>query len=352
MRRTVAAFALDNDGVQSATTVRAAFTDPEEFWSSPLYRHLSDLVAGDDYLVEVAAHARAGQVPTFAFFGAIHGLLLAGAEHPLADFYASLRGERARPPAQAGPELVSFVRTHEAAIIDIVSGRLVQTNHVRRAVGLRLALASIATTVGDRPAHLLEIGSSAGLLMRQDRYGYQLGDRRFGDRDSPVQLSTEWRSADPVPDLDALPAIASTCGIDLHPLDPAVEADRRWLEALVWPEDREKAAQLHAALELAAAHPVDVIAGDAREACAVWAARIPPGVPRIVFHCATRMHVPVEQRPAFDDAIRDIGQDGPLFHIAIEGDGLQIAEPDSDLIRRFDGDGHLAWIGPAERSTC
>lgn len=183
----------DTAGVQSVDAVSAAFTDPEEFWSSPLYRHLSVVVAEDPYLVGVAAHTRDGQVPTFAFFGAVHALLLSGVEHPLADYYPSLQGDGALAPAGAGPALVSFARRYESAIVDMLSTRLVQTNQVRRAVGLRLALAAIAPTVGNQPAHLLEVGSSAGLLLRHAHYGYLLGGHPFGDRSSPVQLVTEWR---------------------------------------------------------------------------------------------------------------------------------------------------------------
>ena len=332
--------------MQSLESVRAAFTDPEEFWSSPLYRRLCRAVVEEPYLIGLAAHTRAGQVPTFAFLGAVHSLLLGGAQHPLAEYYPSLIGENARPPDTAGPELLSFGRLHESEIVDIVSTRLVQTNHVRRAVGLRLALASLAASIGSAPAHLLEIGSSAGLLMRHSRYGYRLGGRRFGDLSSPVQLVTEWRSQQPVPDLDAIPGIATTCGIDLHPIDPAKEADRRWLEALVWPEDRDKAAQLRQALTLAAAVPVEVMAGDAADLCPVWSARIPHGEPRIVFHCATRMHVAADRRDRFDQAIESIGEDGPLYHVAIEGDGIQVAEPNQPALSRFDGDGHLAWVMP------
>ena len=338
----------DNALVQSFAAVRAAFVDPEEFWSSPLYRHLSAVVASDPYLIELAAHAREGQVPTFAFFGAVHALLLGGAEHPLADHYPSLRGDGARSPDGSGAALQSFAHVHESDIVEIVSTRLVQTNQVQRTVGLRLALAAIAPSLGSRPAHLLEIGSSAGLLMRQAHYGYRLGGRQFGDRSSPVQLETEWRSELPAPDLDAIPTIASTTGIDLHPLDPAIDADRAWLEALVWPEDRDKAALLHAALTLAATVPVDVIAGAAQDACSVWSRRIPHGDPRIVFHSATRMHVPLDQRADFDRAIDDLGMDGPIFHIAIEGAGIQISEPGKPAIRHFDNDGHLAWVIPEQ----
>ncbi len=332
--------------MQSVDAVSAAFTDPEEFWSSPLYRHLSGVVAEDPYLIGLAAHTRDGQVPTFAFFGAVHALLLDGVEHPLADYYPSLRGDGALAPAGAGPALLSFARGYESDIVEILSLRLVQTNQVRRAVGLRLALAAIAPSVGNQPAHLLEVGSSAGLLLRHARYGYLLGSHQFGDRSSPVQLVTEWRSLQPVPDLDAIPVLASTSGVDLNPLNPSIAADRRWLEALIWPEDRDKATLLHHALTLAASVPVNVIAGDAEDTCPVWSAGIPVDEPRIVFHCATRMHVPLDCRGSFDRAINDVAHDGPLYRIAIEGDGIEITGPGGDTTRPFDGDGHLAWVTP------
>jgi hypothetical protein len=338
----------DTAAVQGIDDVRAAFTEPEEFWSSPLYRELSGVVAGDPYLVSLAAYTRDGQVPTFAFFAAVHALLLAGAEHPLADYYASLRGDTALPPDGAGDHLLAFAHEHEAAIIGIVSTRLVQTNHVRRAVGLRLGLAAITPSLGDRPAHLLEVGASAGLLLRHGHYGYRLGGRQFGDPGSPVQLDAEWRSVQPPPDLDASPVVASTCGVDLNPLDVSITADRRWLEALVWPEDRDKAGLLREALALAAQVPVEIVAGDAVDLCPTWSARIPDGEPRIVFHCATRMHVPVQRRADFDRAIDDIGRDGPLYRIAIEGNGIEIAEPARPASRRFNAEGHLGWAALAD----
>lgn len=92
--------------------------------------------------------------------------------------------------------------------------------------------------------------------------------------------------------------------------------------------------------------PVDVVAGDAIELCAAWSARVPPGEARIVFHSATRMHVPTHRRAAFDRAIGEISSDGPTYRIAIEGEGIQITEPGQAPVRRFDVDGHLAWAAP------
>jgi len=330
--------------------VRAAFVDPQEFWSSPLYRHLSAVVAGDSFLVGLAAHARAGQGPTFAFFGAVHSLLLGGAPHELGEYYPSVRGMSARPVDNcAGGALISFAHQHADELQQILHTRLVQTNHVQRAVGLRLGLFAIATAVGSRPAHLLEVGSSAGLVVRQARYGYQLGAESFGDRTSPIQLSAQWRSDRPVPDLDDVPLLASTAGIDLNPLNPEDEGDRRWLEALVWPEDRAKAQLMRAALTLAAQVPITVLKGDAVDRCPDWAHTIPSGAPRIVFHCATRMHVPTQRLTLFDNAINNIGKGGPLYVIAIEGAGLTITHPDGRTDVAFDVDGHLEWAQPADR---
>jgi hypothetical protein len=334
--------------VQDADAVRAAFTEPREFWSSPLYRNLSSVVAGDGRLVGLAAHARAGQWPTFAFFGAIHALLLGGVRHPLADYYPSLRGAGARAPDDAaGAALRDFAGEHESVLRGILEARLVQTNHFQRSMGLRLGLAAVAERTGQAPVHLLEVGTSAGLVLRQAAYGYVLGGRHYGLRDSPVQLVSQWRSDQPVPDLDAVPALASVTGIDLNPLDPANEEDRRWLEALVWPEDTHKAEQLRTALAVAARSPVPVLAGDAVDLCPQWAAGVPAGDVRVVFHCATRMHVPRERLSRFDAAIDGTGDDGPLYRIAIEVTGIVITGPDGSAVRPYDVEGHLGWVRPA-----
>jgi hypothetical protein len=333
--------------VQDLAAVREAFADPKEFWSSPLYRRLSTVVAADPFLVGIAAHARAGQGPTFAFFGAVHAVLLDGTQEELAEYYQSIRGTSARPPDdEAGRALTAFAHKHADRLRSMLGTRLVQTNHVQRAFGLRLGLATVAPDLDARPVHLLEVGSSAGLVLRQAFYGYQLGDRCFGDRASEIQLAAEWRSHVPIPDLDAIPALASTTGIDLNPLNPDDEGDRRWLEALVWPENGEQTRLMRAALNHASDHPVTILAGDAVDRCPEWSRTVPAGDVRIVFHCATRMHVPHERRALFDRSIDDIGRDGPLYRIAVEGDGLIITDPNGHTEKAFDVDGHLAWVKP------
>jgi len=337
--------------------VRAAFEEPVEFTTSPLYRCLSRTVAATDQLLGLACLGRPGQYPTFLFFGAVHLLLLGGAAHPLARFYPSIAGEQALPPGDAGPALVSFCREHEAELAKTISARLVQTSQVQRAAGLRLGLSVIAGEVPG-PVHVIEVGASAGLNLRFGRYGYQLNGRQFGDPASPVQLVAECHGPGPLPDLDRQPAIASVLGIDLHPVDAADPAERAWLEALVWPENHGQRALLTAALDLAAADPPPVRAGDVVDVLPGIAGALPAGQPRVVFHAATRLHVPAGRLAAFDAAIERAGDTGPLWWLSIEGPDVQNARLRTGRrgpalrLRRPGGaaqtiavvDGHLRWI--------
>ncbi len=335
--------------------VRRAFQHPREFTSSPLYRALSRTVADDDRLLDLASHGRAGQYPTFLFFGAVHLLLLAGADHPLSGFFPSVVGAAASSSDEAGPALRSFCALHEAELVEVISTHLVQTNDVRRSLGLRIGLSTIAPDVTG-PLHLIEVGASAGLNLRFDRYGYRVDGRRFGDSASPVQIIADTRGTRPVPDLDALPDIATTLGVDLNPIDLLDPAARAWLEALVWPENHRQRALLAAALDLAAADPPQIRAGDVVDVLPHLADLIPDGEPRVVFHFATRLHVPADRLDAFDEAIASCGRTGPMWRLSIEsasdlrvsttdpGGPLLLATPDGGSRVIATVDGHLDWV--------
>jgi len=144
-----------------------------------------------------------------------------------------------------------------------------------------------------------------------------------------------------------LPALASVSGIDLNPLDARNPDDRRWLEALVWPENRHEATLLHHALEIVAADPPPIRAGDAIEVCPALAASLPSGEPRVVFHAVTRLHVPAERLPLFDAAIASLGRDAPLYWLSFEGQGeLALRDPSGTLTHLARVEGHLEWVEP------
>src|SRR5215475_14191641 len=57
---------------------------------SPLYERLSLGIANDPELLTIAAQAKSGQPVPNLFLGAVHFMLLGGAQHPLAHFYPSI----------------------------------------------------------------------------------------------------------------------------------------------------------------------------------------------------------------------------------------------------------------------
>jgi hypothetical protein len=275
-------------------------------------------------------------------------------------------GAAARPAGEAGPALLSFGRAYAAELAETIRTRLVQTSVVQRTLGLRIGLSAIAALdPAGGPLHVIEVGASAGLNLRFERYGYRLSGRQYGDPGSPVQLAAEVYGTAPLPDLDRMPALGRVQGVDLNPIDATDPDAREWLEALVWPENHAQRALLGQALALAAADPPPIEAGDAVDVLPDLAAGLPAGEPRLVFHAATRMHVPRERRRAFDAAIRAVGATGPLWWISVEGSPKPDPRPQPArsgaalLLRDPAGttrtvavvDGHLRWIETLERQV-
>jgi hypothetical protein len=333
------------------------------YTTSPLYQSLCKVVPQDQSLLELLTQRQPGQQASFLLFGAVHYLLLSGVQHPLRDFYPSLSKDLTADPEKAGPVLLDFCHTYHDKLGTLIRTRLVQTNVVKRSVGLFVAL----WTVGRRckqPVHLIEVGASAGIHLHFDRYRYVIGDRVFGQRDAKVTIETQWRGKQPPPHLDELPQIVSRIGIDLNPVDVTDPRERLWLRALVWPENQHEADLLAAALESVAKEPPTIVAGDAIDVCPRLAQHLPPGEPRVVFHAATRMHVPIERRTAFDEAIDAIGEHGPLYHVwqeptsaphagmASDSRGvLALHGPGDDQpVPLLQVDGHMEWIAPLDTS--
>ena len=292
-------------------------------------------------------------------FGAVRYLLLSGAEHPLRGFFVPVNQALAADPRQAGPMLLDFCHTYRDELEPLIRTHLVQTNVVKRSVGLVIALWAVRRRC-KQPVHVIEVGASAGIHLHFDRYRYNIGGRVYGRPDAKVVIEPQWRGSGPSPDFDDLPPIASRLGVDLNPIDVTDPTERLWLRALVWPENPQEEAQLTAALESVASDPPPMVAGDAIDVCPQLAARLPRGEPRVVFHAATRMHVPADRRAAFDAAIDALGEDGPLYHAwheppsaphhGVEADPRGVVAlhgPEDDKPAALaQVDGHLDWIAP------
>lgn len=327
--------------------------------SSPLYEQLSLAIAADPEpeLLELASVARPGQPLPNLLFAAAHLRLLDGVSHPLADYYPSVGGSRP-PDAGAYPHFRAFCLAQRAAIVPLLQEGRVQTNEVRRCALLLPAFGLAARLGGGRPLALIEIGASAGLNLLWDRYAYRYSDgRKLGDPHSPVRLSCVAEGDPPLP--AALPAVACRVGVDLNPLDSNDVEQRRWLRALVWPEQAERAALLEAALAVARCDPPRMVAGDALAALPALLAELPPGTTPCVYHSQTVNQFSDDARVALRALLDGYGQQRDFAHISIEAEradehpALRLAfygggvRTEQLLARCHAHGGWLRWLDPA-----
>jgi hypothetical protein len=321
------------------------------FNDSPLYQTLTATVAGDDALLEIASHARAGQQPLNLMMAATHRIVAGDPTQAFARFFPTVAGADAEPPAAAAAEYPGFCSDHRAALVELLETRLVQTNEPARATAIRYALHEVGRRSGG-PVTFLEIGPSAGIQLRFDRWGVCTGGRRFGPVDPPLTIQTEWRSAGPPPDLDAIAPIRERFGVDLHPVDATDPGERRWLQALVWPEHVDRYRQLGEALDAVAADPPQILGGDAIESLPrLDAERIAADVDLVVFHSMVRIHVPRARRRAFDASIAALAEKRRLFHISLEhGDQgpalLSLTDSEGEDVTLARVHGHGRWLSP------
>lgn len=207
-------------------------------------------------------------------------------------------------PEEQYPEWAMWVRTHASAVVDECSRRSLQTNEPLRCAALLPALADIAG-----PLALLEIGASAGLCLYPDRYSYRYApgpDLDPANAVSPVVLHSAYRGDGPGL---RLPEVVWRAGIDVAPLDAADPADRGFLTSLVWPGEQGRVERIEAALDLVAADPPVLVAGDATAPGVLEgvAALAPVGATLVVTLPGVLPHIPRAGRERIFEALGELG---------------------------------------------
>ena len=198
-------------------------------------------------------------------------------------------------PLGGYPEWREFAIAHWAALRTEALVRLTQTNEPGRCAALLPALSLIPG-----PLALLEVGASAGLCLYPDRYSYRYdGGHSLHPADGPSTVLLECETSGGMPVPAALPQIVWRAGIDLAPLDVRSEADSRWLETLIWPEQHDRLQRIRAAADIVRADPPLLVAGDAADALAGLAAQAPPGATLVVVSSGVLVYVARPRREFF-----------------------------------------------------
>lgn len=279
-----------------------------------------DIVRGGPVARTMAGHeGAAGSVPPLRLLGAVHRLVLSGAAPGLAPFYPSVGGtydgDRAWP---------AFLAVVSAGVPGL--DRTVQTNEVGRAAALLGGFHAVSLAYR-RPLRLLEVGASAGLLLRFDSYRYDGPSLSWGD--SPLRLA--------IPDLPLDPAfrVAERRGCDRSPIDPASEDGRLTLLSYVWPDQADRIERLRAALDVAARVPVVVDEADAVTWVRDRLAEDPGGAVPVVFHSVVMQYLAPAAREAFVATVAEAA--GPRAWLRFEPEG-------ADFLVRL-----TTWPGGEER---
>ncbi len=248
-------------------------------------------------------------------FGALRALALRG-DSPLSALY---------PPRAATLDRAALVRELNAALaadrgyFAAMLQQPPQTNEIGRSAVLLGGFSEIARCTR-KPLALLEIGASAGLNLRWDRYRYELGSVGWGDPASPVRIASQWRGK--LPALAQTIEVASRAGCDTAPMDPRSAEDRRRLKAYVWPEQSERVDRLDAALRLACTDDIDVERADAAQWLGQQLAERRPGVATVVYHSIVWQYLAAATKDKARASIEEAGEratvDAPLAWLALE----------------------------------
>lgn len=247
--------------------------------------------------------------------GALHALSRSGAAAGLAALYPP----NPLPSAETlWADLQGAFVAHEATLLPWLD-LAPQTNEVARSAVLMAGLAVVATETG-LPLALRELGASAGLNLRLDRYRNELGSRVLGDPASEVRLKPEWDGPD-VP--DAVIRVVSRRGIDLNPLDVTDERHRERLLAFVWADQAERLARLQAALAAAERDPPALDRGDAADWLeAELEQTAEPGIARVVMHSIAFQYFPAATQERIGAAMTRAGEaaeaETPLAWVSYE----------------------------------
>lgn len=290
---------------------------------SPFYGDLLGRMAGDvaaggpvgRFLADRLDSTYEDAVP-LRFLGGIHRLVLAGQAPELAARFPSVGGDG--DAGRAWPAVQGTLETHGDAVRDALT-RPPQTNEVGRSASLVGGFLVVARDYG-LPLRVLEVGSSAGLNLRFDRYWYEAGVDTFGDPRSPVRFAGLWD--DGRPPFDAPVTVVERRGCDRDPIEAGTENGRLTLLSYVWPDQTERFATLRAALDVARDFPVTIDRAD----IPAWLAEQlrPPATGRatVVFHSITWQYLTDDERAAAEAELASAGarasRDAPLAWLRLE----------------------------------
>lgn len=278
---------------------------------SPLYDRICRAVAASDAVLDFVKQAPPRAHQPNVLLAAVHYVLLAGVDDPLAAVYAG------DSDADVGPLFIDFCLGHESELMPLLETRHTNTNEVGRSAVIGPALTTVAARLGE-PLALVDVGCSAGLNLLCDRYRLDYGPAgATGPSDAAVRVSCDVVGGEP-PIAPLLPPITERVGIDLDPVDVNNDDDRRWQLACVWP-DTGRLPRTRLALDELRRTPPRIVPGDAVATVHDTVLGLPADATAVVTTTWALAYLSTEGRIAFRDELQRASQVRPVAWISGEG---------------------------------
>ena len=289
-------------------------------------------VADDPAILSLLDGAPLPQRRPLLLLAAVHSLLLAGTDHPLAAYYdtvALVRGVPFVPPPRGGVAAAfsDFCHTHRAEVEQLVATRSTQTNEVGRCTTLLPGLCHVAAQYDwNESLSLLDLGTSAGLNLLFDDYTYiyraaeEDATRTAGTEGAAVTLTCTARpDLRHLPDL-RLPRMAERVGLDLSPVDPFSDDEARWLQACQWPDNPMRFGRFRGALANVreSAHPPRLERGNMLTDLPRVAATIAGGGPLVVFHSWVAAYLSEAEQRTLVEQVAALATIRPVHYLYCE----------------------------------
>jgi hypothetical protein len=287
------------------------FVPAFEAGGASLYAHLATSAAieleGPGGRFHAALSPFAGEPPRrflpLRLLAVVHRWVLAGELPDLAVHYPSAGGCAA--PAGAWPKFRAAVVERARSLPDLLAPPL-QHNEVTRAAALAGGFLLLSQETG-LPLRLLEVGASAGLLLRWDRYLNQPWFAEMFDSEPPL--------------VNGCVQVLERRGCDLDPIDATTAAGALKLRSFVWADLVEHVRILDEAIAISRGVPAPVDRSDGADWLEGHAYPV-PGVQTVVFHSLMRASGPPASLVRMDEALlRCAAQataDAPVAHLRFE----------------------------------
>ncbi|MHB8612650.1 MAG: DUF2332 domain-containing protein [Candidatus Dormibacteraceae bacterium] len=289
------------------------------FYAALLESAAADVEAGGPVWELLAGYEieAEGSALALRFMGAMHRLVLQDRLPQLTPRYPSVGGDG--DASAAWPAFRDVLAEHRAEIRQLIA-RGCQTNEVGRSAALLGGFLEVAHRTR-LPLRILEIGASAGINLRWDRYRYESGDIGWGDEYSPVRFVHFF---DVPPPLGRTAEVVERKGCDLEPIEATSDDGALTLRSFIWADQLGRLSRLDGAIEVARDMPVSLERLDAATFVERELEAPRPDRATVVFHSVFVDYLAEGIRRRITSAIAQARSratpDAPVHHLAMEPD--------------------------------